>query len=116
MRRRVLALDTLKEEAALRMAERKYDRAATLWQQAIQREPERSSNHVQLASALASAERTELAIEQYEIALRLGADPLVYRQLAELYSRVGRQDEAARARASYTRALQGNSGNRRSAP
>ena len=115
-RRRALALDTLKEEAALRMAERKYDRAATLWQQAVQREPERSSNHVQLAAALASAERTELAIEQYEIALRLGADPLVYRQLAALYSRVGRQDEAARARASYTRALQGNGVNRSSAP
>ena len=47
-----------------------------------------------------------MAIEQYEIAISLGADPLVYRQLADLYSRAGRGDEASRARASYTRALQ----------
>ena len=107
-RRRALALDTIKEEAALRMAEGKYDRAATLWRQAIQREPQRAANHLQLAAALAGADRTEMAIEEYETALSLGVDPLVYRQLAELYEKAGRPADAARARAVYTRALQRN--------
>jgi tetratricopeptide (TPR) repeat protein len=106
-RRRALTLDTLKEEAMLRMAEGSYDRAAALWRQAIEREPERASNHLQLAAALASADRTGMAIEEYETALRLGADPLVYRQLADLYASAGRPADAARARALYTRALQG---------
>lgn len=105
-RRRALTLDTIKEEATLRMAEGRYDRAAALWRQAIQREPDRASNHLQLAAALASADRIELAIEQYETALGLGADPLVYRQLADLYASAGRPVEAARARALYIRALQ----------
>jgi tetratricopeptide (TPR) repeat protein len=105
-RRRALTLDTLKEEAMLRMAEGRYDRAATLWRQALEREPERASNHLQLAAALASADRTEMAIEHYETALRLGAEPLVYRQLADLYASAGRPADAARARALYTRALQ----------
>jgi tetratricopeptide (TPR) repeat protein len=105
-RRRALALDTMKEEAMLRMAEGKYDRAATLWRQVIEREPDRASNHLQLGAALARAERIEMAIEQFETALRLGADPLVYRQLADLYASAGRPADAARARAMYTRALQ----------
>jgi tetratricopeptide (TPR) repeat protein len=64
-RRRNISLDVLKEEAALRAAEGRYDRA----------------------------------IELYEKALTLGSDPAVYRQLAALYSKLGRIDEAARARA-----------------
>ena len=107
-RRRALTLDTIKEEATLRMAEGRYDRAATLWRQAIQREPERAANHLQLAAALAGADRTEMAIEEYETALSLGADPVVYRQLADLYASAGRPADAARARALYTRALQRN--------
>jgi len=107
-RRRALTLTTIKEEAALRTAEGSHDRAATLWRQAIQREPGRSSNHLQLAAALVSAGRNEMAIEQYEIAIRLGTDPLVYRQLADLYWSLGRRDDAARVRALYTQALQGN--------
>jgi len=114
-RRRALALATTKEEAALRTAEGRYDRAATLWRQAIQREPGRSSNHLQLAAALVSAGRNEMAIEQYEIAIRLGADPLVYRQLADVYASLGRRDEAARARALYTQSLQSNVTSRGSA-
>ena len=105
-RRRALTLATIKEEAALRTADGDYDRAATLWRQAIQLEPIRPSHHLDLAAVLASAGQIGTAIEQYEMALRLGADPLVYRQLADLYSSAGRGDEAARARALYTRALQ----------
>jgi tetratricopeptide (TPR) repeat protein len=66
-RRRNISLDVLKEEAALRAAEGRYDRA----------------------------------IELYEKAATLGSDPAVYRQLAGLYSKLGRMDDAARARAMY---------------
>lgn len=64
-RRRNMSLDVLKEEAALRAAEGRYDRA----------------------------------IELYEKAATLASDPAVYRELAGLYAKVGRIDDAARARA-----------------
>ncbi len=107
-RRRNIALDVVKEEAALRAAEGNYDRAAALWQQAIDQEPGRPANHLGLAAALAGAGRIDTAIAHYEKAIELGADPVVYRQLSELYARIGRVDDAARARAIYERALQGD--------
>jgi tetratricopeptide (TPR) repeat protein len=107
-RRRHLSLDVLKEEAALRAAEGSDDRAAALWQQAIDREPDRPSNHLGLAAALAGAGRIDAAIAHYEKAATLGADPVVYRRLAELYAKVGRILDAARAGAMYERALQGD--------
>ena len=107
-RRRNISLDVLKEEAALRAAEGSYDRAAALWQQAIDREPGRPSNHLGLAAALAGAGRIDAAIAHYEKAVALGADPVVYRRLAELYAKEGRIDDAARAGAMYERALQGD--------
>jgi tetratricopeptide (TPR) repeat protein len=69
-RRRTMSLDVLKEEAALRVAEGRYDRA----------------------------------IELYEKAATLASDPAVYRELAGLYSKLGRIDDAARARAMYEKA------------
>lgn len=107
-RRRTLSLDVLKEEAALRAAEGNYDRAAALWQQTIDQEPGRPANHLGLAAALASAGRMDAAIAHYEKALTLGADPVLYRQLAELYVKVGRADDALRARVMYERVLQGD--------
>jgi len=107
-RRRGLALGVLKEEAALHAAEGRPDRSASLWQQVVDQEPGRPSNHLGLAAALASAGRIDAAIAHYEKAVTLGADPVVYRRLAELYAKVGRTDDAARARAMYERALQGD--------
>ena len=74
-RRRTMALDVLKEEAAFHAAEGRYERAVALYEQAV----------------------------------TLGADPSVYRELAELYAKVGRIDEASRARDTYERAMQGTS-------
>jgi tetratricopeptide (TPR) repeat protein len=107
-RRRGLALDVLKEEAALHAAEGRHDRSASLWQQVVDQEPGRPSNQVGLAAALASAGRIDGAIAHYEQAIALGADPVVHRRLAELYVKAGRIDDAARARAMYERALQGD--------
>jgi tetratricopeptide (TPR) repeat protein len=107
-RRRGLALDVLKEEAALHAVEGRHDRSASLWQQVVDQEPGRPSNQVGLAAALASAGRIDGAIAHYEQAIALGADPVVHRRLAELYVKAGRIDDAARARAMYERALQGD--------
>lgn len=68
--RRTLSHDTLKEEAALRVAEGRFETAITL----------------------------------YEKALGVRPDADVYRRLADLYTRVGRASDAARARAMYEKA------------
>jgi tetratricopeptide (TPR) repeat protein len=52
--------------------------------------------------ALRAAEgRYDLAVGLYEKAATFGNDPAVYRQLADLYSKLGRSSDAARARAMY---------------
>jgi tetratricopeptide (TPR) repeat protein len=104
-RRRSMAIDVLKEEAAVRAAEARHDRAAELWQQVIEREPGRASNHLGLAVALAAGGRMDAAIAQYEQAIAIGVDPDAYRQLAALYERVGRRLDAARARTLYEKVL-----------
>jgi tetratricopeptide (TPR) repeat protein len=113
-RRRNMTLDVLREEAALRAAEGAYDRAAVLWQQVIDQQPERSSDHVGLAAdhvglaaALAGAGRIDAAIREYEAAAQLDGAPDVYRQLAAVYARAGRAEDSARARIMYERSLQG---------
>ena len=100
----------LKEEAALRTAEREHERAAALWRQVIQLEPTRAAHHLGLAAALANAGQLDPAIEAYERGAALGAEPAVFRLLADLYSRAGRAADAARARVMYEAALQ-RSGN-----
>jgi tetratricopeptide (TPR) repeat protein len=108
-RRRMLSLDTLREEAALRASEHDHDRAAALWRQVIQLDPQRASDHAGLAAALAGAGRVDAAIEEYERAGTLGADPVVYRRLADLYVKAGRASDAARARGLFEAALRGGS-------
>lgn len=108
-RRRTLSLDALREEAALRAREGDHSGASALWQQVIGLDPQRASDHVGLAGALANAGRLDAAIEEYERAARLGADPVVYRRLADLYARAGRAPDAARARLRYEAALGGGS-------
>ncbi len=104
-RRRALSIDVLKEEAALRAAEHDYDRALGLWRQVIQEEPSRAANHLGLATALASAGQPDAAIEAYERAAALGAEPVVFRRLADLYGKAGRAPDAARAQVRYEMAL-----------
>jgi tetratricopeptide (TPR) repeat protein len=105
-RRRTLTIDVLKEEAALRASEHDYDRAAALWEQVLTREPARASHHVGFGAVLASAGRIDSAIEQYEQAVTLGAEPTAYLQRADLYAKAGRVPDAARARLMYEKALQ----------
>jgi superkiller protein 3 len=108
-RRRALSLDALREEAALRARENDHNGASALWQQVIRLDPQRASDHIGLAGALANAGRLDAAIEEYERAAALGADPVVYRRLADLYDKAGRAPDAARARLMYEAALGGGS-------
>jgi tetratricopeptide (TPR) repeat protein len=107
-RRRRLALDVLKEEAALRASEGAYDRAAALWEQVVAREPGQPLNHVALGAALAGAGRIDAAIEQYEGAITFGADPAALQQLEQLYVEAGRPLDAARTRLLYQRSVPEN--------
>jgi tetratricopeptide (TPR) repeat protein len=104
-RRRTLSLDALREEAALRAAEGDHARASALWQQVIRLDGQRASDHMGLARALGGAGRLDAAIAAYERAAQLGADPVVYRLLADLYTEAGRAPDAARARLMYEAAL-----------
>lgn len=108
-RRRTLSLDAMREEAALRARQGDHEGASALWRQVIRLDPQRASDHVGLAAALAQAGRFDAAIEEYERAATLGADPVVYRQLADLYAKAGRAQDAARARLMYEAALGGGS-------
>ena len=72
-RRRELSAASLKQEAALRTAEGRFD----------------------------------TAIDLFEKALAVESDPTVYARLAELYAKVGRALDAARARALYEKARAG---------
>ena len=59
-------------------------------------------------AALRVAEgQLESAVTLYEKALAVAADPALYGRLADLYAKVGRPLDAARARAMYEAALQG---------
>ena len=110
--RRTRSLDVLKEEAALRSAERDHVRAVTLWRQVIEIEPTGAAHHLSLGQALANAGQLDAALAAYERGAALGAEPVVFRLLADLYSRAGRAADAARARVMYEAALQrgGNNG------
>jgi tetratricopeptide (TPR) repeat protein len=100
-RRQTMVIAVLKEEARLRAAEGWHDRAAVLWQEAIEREPGQADSHVALAASLAAMGRVQAAIAQYETAVTLGAKAGsgVYSQLAALYASAGRPADSARARA-----------------
>lgn len=68
-----------------------------------------SADVLEEEAALRAAEgRFDTAIALYEKALAIEADPAVYGRLADLYAKVGRAPDAARARALYEKALQGD--------
>jgi predicted Zn-dependent protease len=74
-------------------------------QQVVQREPQRAEHRINVAAALIRAGRDAEAAEHLETATELDADVDVYRQLAEVYARLGRVAESAAAREKYQRLL-----------
>jgi tetratricopeptide (TPR) repeat protein len=82
-------------------AAREFDRVQQAQRQALaDRRRSMSLDVLKEEAALRIAEGNYgAAIALYEKAITSGADPAVYRQLAELYMKVGRVDDAARAKA-----------------
>jgi Flp pilus assembly protein TadD len=90
------------EEAAPHFA-----RVAQAQRQALaDRRRELSGASLKQEAALRTAEgQFDTAIALYEKALAVESDPVVYGRLADLYAKVGRALDAARARALYEQAL-----------
>jgi len=104
-KRRTLAVDVLKQEAAARTAEGALDRAEAVWKQVLALAPDVAAHHAALGAVLVRANRLDLAASSYERAAALGGGPDVYRELASIYARLGRQSESVAAREKYERAL-----------
>jgi tetratricopeptide (TPR) repeat protein len=76
-------------------------------QRLADRRRELSAAALKQEATLRTAEgQLDAAIMLYEKALAVESDPLVYGQLAELYAKVGRAVDAARARAAYEKGLE----------
>jgi tetratricopeptide (TPR) repeat protein len=104
--RRTFEIDMLRQEAARETDNGRHEGAATIWQKVVDQEPERPEHRIALAAALAKAGRPEAAAGQLETAAKFGANPEVYRMLAELYQVLGRTSESVTARQTYERLLQ----------
>jgi tetratricopeptide (TPR) repeat protein len=100
-------VEMLRQDAQRATAAGGPEEAVAAWQKVVDGEPKSASDRVALANALARAGRPEAAVEQLEAASRLDdSDKDIYRQLAELYSTLGRASDSARARQTYQRLLQ----------
>jgi tetratricopeptide (TPR) repeat protein len=84
-------------------AAHEFDRVADAQRRAFaERRRNMSLDVLKEEAALSAAEgQYDRAVELYEKAATLGSDPAVYQQLARLYSKLGRIDDAARTRAMY---------------
>jgi tetratricopeptide (TPR) repeat protein len=90
------------EEAAQHFARVEQAQRQTL----TDRRREMSAAVLKQEAAFDAAEgRFDTAIALYEQALAVESDPVVYSRLADLYAKVGRAQDAARARALYEKAL-----------
>ncbi len=101
--RRTFAFEQLRRDAALRAGEGRHDLAAEIWRQVVAIEPENATHRVALADALAQSGQVEAAANELEAAATAAGDAGIYRQLADLYKRLGRAEESARARAAAER-------------
>jgi predicted Zn-dependent protease len=75
--------------------------AADVRRRLIQLAPDGAANHVALAECLVRLGRYQEAAEALERAGSLGASPVVFRRLADLYARLGRPDDSAEATRRY---------------
>jgi len=99
-------VDMLRKDAKLAAAAGPPEEVAA-WQKVVDAEAKSASDRVALANALIRAGRQETAVGELEAASRLDdSDKETFRQLAELYSKLGRADDSARARQTYQRLLQ----------
>jgi tetratricopeptide (TPR) repeat protein len=99
-------LKMLRQEAARSIADHDYESAVRLLEQALPYEADSAAAHTTLAQILTRVGRYESAIEHFNKALALNGGPEILRELADLYERAGRPEDALRERAAYERAKQ----------
>jgi predicted Zn-dependent protease len=99
--RRTFDREILTREAELQARDGRIDAAAATWTTLITREPNDPAHRLALAGALVTAGRLTQALPHLEKAAALGAGPDVYRQLADVYAKLGRAGDSARARATF---------------
>jgi tetratricopeptide (TPR) repeat protein len=105
--RHAFEVDMLRQNAQRVATAASPQETVAAWQNVVDAEPKSVSDRVALANALVRAGRPEAAVEQLEAASRLdGSDRETYRQLAEVYSKLGRAGDSANARQTYQRLLQ----------
>jgi tetratricopeptide (TPR) repeat protein len=99
--RRSYQVATLRLDARLREASGRYREALSLRQQVVAAEPDVPVNYIALADTLIRLHEFAEAAKHLERAAALGAPPDVYRQLAEVYQRIGLSGESAAALRKY---------------
>ena len=101
-----IELSTSRFEASDLAARRQFDRAVAAWTRIVADGPGGADDYAALAAALAEVGQLEKAVAQYDKALSLGAGASAYRQLAALYTRMGRPELAGDTRAKLARIRQ----------
>ena len=100
--RRARNAATLSLQAEVRMTEGDYTGAIALWQQILAMKRASASTHLRLGDALTAARRLDDAAQSYQTAVSLGAGVDGHRRLADVYDALGRREDGARERASYS--------------
>ena len=107
--RHVFEVSMLRQDALRAEAAGHREEAANAWQKVVDAEPGNGADRVALANALVRAGRPGAivtAVEHLETATRLDSSDIeTYRQLAELYAKLGRNADSAAARQMYQRLL-----------
>jgi tetratricopeptide (TPR) repeat protein len=91
----------LSVQAAIHVSRGEYEAAIDIWKEAITIRRD-SVGPLQVADALTKAGRLEEASAVLQAAIRSNPRPEVHRRLAEVYAALGRTDESARERLTYT--------------
>jgi tetratricopeptide (TPR) repeat protein len=100
--RRGRTLGMLSLQAELHMSNHDYDDAIEAWRQAAALEGRSAAAHLGLATALIAATRLDAAAAELQVAITLNAGIDVHRRLADVYAALGRADDSARERRTYT--------------
>jgi tetratricopeptide (TPR) repeat protein len=100
--RRQRTAASLAMQAEVLMTERDYEGAIELWHQVVTMRGAGASTHLRLAEALVAAKRLDEAAVAYSAAISLNASAEAHRRLAEVYQALGRGEDSARERASYS--------------
>jgi tetratricopeptide (TPR) repeat protein len=103
--RRDFEIDKLRAEAAQQSAAGHLIEVAALWGQIVERLPGSPEFRIAAADALAAIGEFQKAALHLEKAATLGAGPAVQLRLAEIYAKLGRQEESEQARQAYERRM-----------